>query len=57
LYGAAIADQPKLQEYLRRAYQLGKDFAGPGATPAANSHEVGAALAASSQQSGRVHAR
>ena len=26
-YGAAIADQPKLQEYLRRAYQLGKDYA------------------------------
>ena len=26
-YEAAIADQPQLQEYLRRAYELGKDFA------------------------------
>jgi NAD(P)H dehydrogenase (quinone) len=34
-YSAAIADPPKLQEYLRRAHQLGRDFALPAQAPPA----------------------
>ena len=30
-YGAAIADPPQIEEYLRRAYVLGRDFAEPAA--------------------------
>ena len=36
-YGAAIADPPQIQEYLRRARQLGRDFAVPAPAPAAAS--------------------
>jgi NAD(P)H dehydrogenase (quinone) len=28
-YGAAVADPPQIQQYLRRARQLGRDFAVP----------------------------
>lgn len=56
-YQAAIADQPKLQQYLRRAYDLGRDFAGPAVAPTADAGEVGAALAASAQPGGGDHAR
>jgi NAD(P)H dehydrogenase (quinone) len=34
-YGAAIADEPQLQEYLRRTRQLGRDFALPVQAPPA----------------------
>lgn len=34
-YGAAIADPPQIQAYLRLARQLGRDFACPALAPAA----------------------
>ena len=38
-YGAAIADPPQIQQYLRDARQLGRDFAVPAPAPAAASTE------------------
>jgi NAD(P)H dehydrogenase (quinone) len=34
-YGAAIADPPQIERYLRRARELGREFAAPAAAPPA----------------------
>ena len=53
-YGAAVADPPQIQQYLRRARQLGRDFAVAAVPPDAD--EVKAEVASSPQEGGFEHA-
>ncbi|MGZ8982118.1 MAG: NAD(P)H-dependent oxidoreductase [Burkholderiaceae bacterium] len=53
-YGAAVADPPQIQQYLRRARQLGRDFAVAAVPPDAD--EVKAEVPSSSREGGFEHA-